>query len=142
MPIVSADLTAGFQVEISNGRQRWFADEPVDVGGSDTGPNPYEMLLGSVAACTAITLSMYAQRKAIVLDSISVRYHYEKIHADDCGFCDDDSKGFIDTVRSEIFIEGNFTEAQRERLSEVATRCPVHRTLERGIVFDDKVVVG
>jgi putative redox protein len=142
MPIITADLTTGFKVEISNGNHRWLSDEPVDLGGTGTGPNPYEMLLGSVAACTAITLSMYAQRKEIQLDSVSVRYHYEKVHADDCTFCDDDAAGFIDTVRSEIFVEGTFTEAQRLRLVEVATRCPVHKTLERGIVFDDRVVVG
>jgi putative redox protein len=142
MPTITADLTTGFKVEISNGNHRWFADEPADLGGTDSGPNPYEMLLGSVAACTAITLSMYAQRKDIRIDAISVRYHYEKVHADDCSFCDDDSSGFIDTVRSEIFVDGAFTEAQRERLAEVATRCPVHKTLERGITFDDHVVVG
>ncbi|MDH3755407.1 MAG: OsmC family protein [Acidimicrobiia bacterium] len=142
MAIVTADLTEGFAVALTNGRHTWHADEPIDLGGTDTGPNPYELLLGSVAACSAITLSMYAQRKGIDVTSISVQYHYEKVHADDCGFCDDETKGFIETVRSEVFIEGSFTDAQRTRLAEVATRCPVHKTLERGIVFDDNVYVG
>jgi putative redox protein len=100
------------------------------------------MLLGALGACTCITLAMYAQRKEIAVHSISARFTYDRIHADDCGFCDDDEQGFIDTVRTEIFIEGDFDDAQRTRLAEVATRCPVHKTLERGITFDENVVVG
>ena len=142
MATVTADLTHGFVVEVTNGRHAWSADEPIDVGGTDVGPTPYEMLLGSVASCTAITLSMYAQRKGLDLHSVSVQYHYEKVHADDCMACDDEATGFIDTVRSQIFIEGDFTDSQRKRLAEIATRCPVHKTLERGITFDDDVVVG
>lgn len=142
MPTVSADLTDGYLVRITNGQHSWLGDEPVAAGGTEAGPTPYELLLGSVAACTAITVSMYAQRKGIELDSISVQYHYEKVHADDCEICDDDASGFIDTVRSQIFIEGSFTDAQRARLAEVAVRCPVHKTLERGITFADEVVVG
>ena len=142
MNTISADLTAGYRVEISNGRHRWLADEPLEVGGSDDGPTPYQLLLGAVAACTCITLSMYAQRKEIAVSSISAQYSYDKVHADDCEFCDDEDQGFIDTVSSEIFIEGDFTDEQRERLAQIATRCPVHKTLEHGITFSDRVVVG
>ncbi len=142
MSTITADLTHGYDVEISNGRHTWRADEPPEVGGTDEGPTPYELLLGAVAACTCITLSMYAQRKEIAVTSISAQYTFDKIHADDCGFCDDEAQGFIDTVTSEIFVEGDFTEAQRTRLAEVATRCPVHKTLERGITFSDRVTVG
>jgi len=142
MNTITADLTSGYAVEISNGRHTWRADEPPDVGGTDGGPTPYELLLGSVAACTCITVSMYAQRKDIELSSISAQYSYDKVHADDCGFCDDDAHGFIDTVSSEIFIEGDFTDEQRDRLAQIATRCPVHKTLERGLTFSDRVIVG
>ncbi len=142
MPTITADLTNGFEVDITNGRHTWRADEPPDLGGADTGPNPYELLLGSLAACTTITLSMYASRKGIPVTSISAQYSYEKVHADDCAFCEDDDQGFIDTVSSEIFIEGDFDEAQRQRLAEVAVRCPVHKTLERGIRFSEAVFVG
>ncbi len=142
MATITAELTTGYLVEITNGRHTWRADEPVDAGGTDTGPNPYELLLGAVAACTCITLSMYAGRKGIAVDSISVQYNHDKVHADDCEECDDDASGFIDTVRAQLFIEGTFTDEQRARLSQVAQRCPVRKTLERGIVFGDDVYVG
>lgn len=142
MPTITADLTDGFKVDITNGDHSWRADEPLDLGGTDTGPNPYELLLGSLAACTCITLSMYAQRKGIALTSISAQYSYEKVHADDCTFCEDDDQGYIDTVSSQIFVEGDFDDATRDRLAEVARRCPVHKTLERGIRFSEEVFVG
>ena len=142
MPTITADLVDGFSVTISNDRHRWVADEPRDLGGTDTGPTPYEMLLGSLAACTSITLSMYAQRKGIVLDSISTRYHYERIHADDCASCDDDLTGWLDHVTSEIFLDGRFSEEEAERMGQIAQRCPVHKTLANGITFTERVVVG
>ncbi len=143
MTTITADLTSGTLVEIRNGRHVWYADEPLDLNGTDTGPNPYEMLLGSLAACTSITLSFYAQRKGWSLDSVSVRYEYERLHADDCVECDDDALGWLDGVRSEIFIEGTFDDEQRQRLAEVAQRCPVHKTLANGITFvREKITVG
>lgn len=142
MATITADLTSGFLVEIRNDRHVWRADEPIDVGGTDTGPTPYELLLGAVASCTAITLSMYAQRKGLDVEAISVRYTYDRIHADDCADCDDDAAGYLDHVTSEIFIDGTFDEEQRARLAQIATRCPVHRTLEAGVHFTDRVIVG
>ncbi len=142
MATIEADLKGGVRVDITNGRHTWSADEPVDLGGGDEGPNPYEMLLGALAACTCITIKFYADRKGIQLDSVSARFHYEKIHADDCAHCDEDAAGFLDSVRTEIFIEGDFTDEQRKRMEEIAKRCPVHRTLEKGIVFDEQVTVG
>ena len=139
MATITADLTTGYSVDITNGRHTWKADEPLDLGGTDTGPNPYEMMLGSLAACTAITLSMYAQRKGIALDSISAQFTYDKIHADDCAHCDDEAQGFLHNVTSEIFIDGDLDDTQRARLQEVAQRCPVHKTLAAGLVFDETV---
>ena len=142
MTTITADLSEGFQVQVTNGRHTWRADEPEKLGGTDSGPTPYELMLGALAACTAITLSMYAKRKEIRLTSISAQFTYDKIHADDCGFCEDDADGYIDTVSSQIFIEGDFTDAERDRLEQVAQRCPVHKTLERGISFSEQVFVG
>lgn len=142
MATITADLESGYQVQITNGRHVWYSDEPPEVDGSDTGPNPYELLLGALAACACITLSMYASRKGIDLSSISVQYTHERVHADDCEMCDDDATGFIDTVTSQLFIEGSFTDAERDRLAEVARRCPVHKTLEKGVVFGEEVFVG
>lgn len=142
MPTITADLAEGYKVDASNGSHVWRADEPVDLGGSDSGPNPYELMLGALAACTCISLSMYAQRKKIDLTSISAKFTYDRVHAEDCAFCDEDDKGMIDTVSSEIFIEGTFGDEQRKRLQEVAVRCPVHKTLERGVTFSEAVFVG
>ena len=142
MATITADLVDGYRVVISNGRHHWSADEPLELGGSDEGPNPYELLLGALAACTSITLSMYAKRKAIPLESISVRYEFDRVHAEDCAACDDDASGFIEQVTSEIFVEGDFSEEQRQRLEEVARRCPVHKTLDRGVHFEESVIVG
>ena len=142
MSTITADLTQGYVVEVSNGRHSWRADEPAGVGGTDTGPTPYELLLGALAACTCITLSMYCQRKQWPLDSVSTRYSFDRVHADDCERCEETATGWLDRVRSEIFVEGPFDEAQRARLAEIARRCPVHKTLDNGIHFDEDVVVG
>ena len=124
-------------VQLSNGRHEWKADEPLDVGGSDTGPNPYELLLGSLAACTCITISGYCQFKKLPLESVSASYDFSRVHAEDCKDCDMPDRGFIEKVTSTVHIEGDFDDAQRKRLAQIVTRCPVHKTLEHGIKFED-----
>ncbi len=147
MATVTAELTENYRVDLTNGVHRWRADEPHDLGGDNTGPNPYDLLLGSLAACTVITLSMYAQRKDIPVTSISASYRHEKVHVDDCEQCTDEDgsttrTGMVDRITSEIFIDGDFDEATRRRLHDVAARCPVHKTLEHGVVFDETVYAG
>ncbi len=142
MASITAELQSDYRVDITNGTHTWRADEPVDLGGDNTGPNPYDMLLGAVAACTSITLSMYAARKNIEITSLSVEYSHEKVHAEDCEQCDDSHSGMVDRVTSKIYIDGDFDEATRTRLIEIAQRCPVHKTLENGIVFDEIVYAG
>jgi putative redox protein len=139
MTIITADLTSGAAVELRNGRHVWHADEPLDVNGTDTGPTPYELLLGALGACTCITLSFYCQRKGWTLRSVSAQYTYDKIHADDCEHCDDDAYGFLHNVTAEIFIAGDFDDEQRARLTEITTKCPVHKTLAEGMVFNETV---
>ena len=95
-------------------------------------------MLEALAACTSITVGMYARRKEMAFDSISVGYEYDRVHADDCRDCD----GFLDRVRSEIFIEGDFDDAERVRLGEIAQKCPVHKTLSNGIHFEEQITVG
>lgn len=142
MASVTAELGTNFQVSITNGTHTWGADEPVDLGGDDTAPNPYDLLLGSLAACTTITLAFYAKRKGITLTSISAEYSFDRVHADDCHECDDDLSGMVDRVTSRIFIDGEFDDAMRQRLEEVAVRCPVHKTLAAGIHFEETVFAG
>jgi putative redox protein len=85
---------------------------------------------------------MYAQRKGIDLDSVSVRYSFDRVHTDDCVGCLEGAEGWLHRIQSQVFVEGRFDEEQRRRLTEIATRCPVHKTLEQGVVFVDEVFVG
>lgn len=142
MATITAELKQNLRVDITNGEHVWRADEPVDLGGDNTGPNPYDLLLGSLAACTTITLAYYAQHKGITLSSVSAEYSFDRVHADDCEQCDDEHSGMIDRISSRIFIDGDFDEATRKRLEEVAVRCPVHKTLAAGVVFDETVFAG
>ncbi len=137
MAQITAKLTSGMAVQMSNGRHVWNADEPLEAGGTDTAPNPYELLLGSLAACTCITISWYCQHKQIPLKSVSTTYDFSRVHADDCKDCDIPDKGFIEKITSNVHIEGDFDEAQRKRLAQIAQRCPIHKTLAHGIKFED-----
>ena len=104
------------------------ADEPAAVGGADSGPTPYELLLAGLGACTAITVRMYADRKGWPLRHITVRLRHERIHARDCADCETRA-GQLDHIERELEFDGELTGEQRARLLEMAERCPVHRTL-------------
>lgn len=110
------------------GGHRVTADEPVSLGGQDTGPTPYELLLGSLGACTAITLRMYAGRKEWDLQGVDVSLSHERIHAEDCD-CETDRVGLLDKIDRHVTLRGNLDAAQRKRLMQIADKCPVHRTL-------------
>jgi uncharacterized OsmC-like protein len=139
MPRITATLSEGTVVTMSNGRHRWRADEPIDKGGTDTGPTPYELLLGSLAACTAITLSLYGKHKGIDLETVEAEYAYDRVHADDCRDCEEETTGFIDRVSSTVRIRGTLDDAQRARLAQIVSRCPVHKTLEKSVHVVDTV---
>jgi len=117
-----------FQQEITAGRHRFRADEPVAVGGADSGPGPYDLLLAALGACTAMTLRLYAERKALPLERVIVRLSQAKIHATDCENCET-KEGMIDRIVRSITLHGELDAEQRGRLLEIADKCPVHRTL-------------
>jgi uncharacterized OsmC-like protein/alpha-beta hydrolase superfamily lysophospholipase len=117
-----------FQQEITVGRHRFLADEPVAVGGADSGPGPYDLLLAALGACTAMTLRLYAERKALPLERVTVRLSQAKIHATDCENCET-KEGMIDRIVRFITLHGELDADQRGRLMEIADKCPVHRTL-------------
>jgi len=121
-----------FQQEISVGPHRFLADEPVAAGGLDSGPGPYDLLLAGLGACTAMTVRLYAERKALPLDRVSVALTHEKIHAADCENCET-KEGMIDRIDRAITFTGNLGAEQRQRLLEIADKCPVHRTLSSEI---------
>jgi putative redox protein len=141
MARVTAQLRSGTQATISARQFQWLADEPVAVGGTDEGPDPYELLLGALAACITITLRLYADHKGIPLDGVDVTLEFDRVHADDCLECDDPEGGMLDRIQTEVTIFGSFDEAQRTRLARVAERCPVHKTLARRVHIFDSVSV-
>jgi uncharacterized OsmC-like protein/fermentation-respiration switch protein FrsA (DUF1100 family) len=116
------------QQEIIVGRHRLLADEPTAVGGLDSGPNPYDLLLAALGACTAMTLRLYAERKDLPLARASVALKHTRIHAADCANCET-KEGMIDRIDRMITLEGALDAAQRAKLLEIADKCPVHRTL-------------
>lgn len=118
-----------FAQTIAVGQHYLRADEPPRVGGGDTGPTPYGLLLAGLGACTSMTLRMYANRKSLPLERVVVRLHHDKIHAEDCAACETQN-GKIDRIERTIELSGNLDDATRQRLLEIADKCPVHRTLE------------
>lgn len=142
MARITAELKSGTVVTLSNGRHSWTADEPPAAGGTDAGPTPYEILLGALAACTCITLALYCRHKGIDLKGVTAWYEHDRIHADDCEDCEQKAAGFIDRITSRVKIEGSFTDAQRQRLAQIVSRCPVHKTLESGVKIIDQVEFG
>jgi len=126
--VVAETRESKFQQSVTIGPHHFLADEPVAAGGLDSGPSPYEWLLAGLGACTAMTLRLYAERKALPLDQVSVRLAHSKIHATDCAECET-KEGMLDRIDRVITLAGRLDEAQRARLLEIADKCPVHRTL-------------
>jgi uncharacterized OsmC-like protein len=114
------------------------ADEPADLGGTDAGPTPYDYLLVALGSCTSITVRMYADRKGWPLESITVRLEHGRIHAKDCEECETKS-GRIDRIELELELEGPLDAEQRERLREIADRCPVHQTLDSETLIETRM---
>ncbi|MEZ5333022.1 MAG: OsmC family protein [Thermoanaerobaculia bacterium] len=117
-----------YRTELSTGRHEWLADEPVEAGGEDWGPNPYDLLLAALGTCKAITVRMYADRKAWPLEEVVLELSHSRIHVKDCADCEA-ADGRVDEIRVELELVGALTDEQRSRLVEIAGRCPVHRTL-------------
>ena len=123
-----------FQQRITAGKHHLQADEPVASGGLDSGLDPYSLLLSALGACTSMTLRLYAERKQLPLGRVSVHLRHSKIHAADCAECETKT-GRLDRIDREIVLRGNFDDAQRKRLLEIADMCPVHRTLTSEVLI-------
>ncbi|MGO3183168.1 MAG: bifunctional alpha/beta hydrolase/OsmC family protein [Aequorivita sp.] len=124
----SLDSDENFTTDLKVGDHYLIADEPTSFGGNNFGPSPYEFLSAGLAACTAMTIQMYAKRKKWEVENVSVHINYSKDHAVDCEHCEEDSAK-IDTFNREIRLKGNLTDDQKKRLLEIADKCPVHKTL-------------
>ncbi|MEV6903113.1 OsmC family protein [Amycolatopsis sp. NPDC051372] len=137
--VVSETGEGRFTQHVTAGSFELVVDEPKSVGGDGSGPTPYDLLLGALGSCTAITLRMYADRKNIPLANVSVRLRHDRIHARDCERCETEV-GMISRITREIELEGDLDDEQRARLLEIAEKCPVHRTLEHEIDVRTKLV--
>jgi putative redox protein len=125
---VTGRAVDGFLSPVNANGHELLADEPEAHGGSDQGPTPYDFLAAALGSCTVMTLNMYARRKDWPLEKVEVSLTHDRIHAKDCEDCES-GDGQVHVLNREIRIEGNLDEAQRQRLREIADRCPVHRTL-------------
>jgi uncharacterized OsmC-like protein/fermentation-respiration switch protein FrsA (DUF1100 family) len=126
--VVRETRNSKFQQTITTGPHRLLADEPVAAGGEDTGPGPYDFLLAGLGACTSMTMRMYADRKSLPLERVTVTLKHQKIHAEDCAECETKA-GMLDQIDRVIAMEGALDAEQRKKLMEIADKCPVHRTL-------------
>ena len=123
---------SGFRVEIEASGHTLVSDEPLEVGGTNTGATPYDLVLAALGACTAMTLRMYADRKQWPLEGVVVRLHHGRSHAADEQQCEDRPVR-LDHIERTLELTGPLTDEQRVRLAEIAERCPVHRTLDAGV---------
>jgi len=122
----------GFLQEIDSGKYHLQADEPEEAGGHGAAPGPYEYLLIALGTCTSMTVGLYARRKQIPLQSITVFLSHARIHAQDCEACET-RQGLLDRIDVRIELTGPLTPEQHAKLMEIAGKCPVHRTLDSEI---------
>ncbi|WP_022728676.1 bifunctional alpha/beta hydrolase/OsmC family protein [Fodinicurvata sediminis] len=132
---VSEASTSGFRQDVVvDGRYQLTADEPASHGGTEAGPSPYQFLSTGLGACTAMTIRMYARHKDWPLSHVSVDVSHDKRHAEDCAECET-REGKVDVFRRRVWLEGDLSDEQRQRLLEIADKCPVHRTLHSSSVI-------
>jgi uncharacterized OsmC-like protein len=124
--------SSGFLQEATSGRHRFQVDEPSTLGGSDRAPTPYDYLLAALGSCTSMTVGLYARGKKWPLKQVTVSLWHTRVHAQDCADCET-KQGILDRIEIQIDLEGELTQAQRDKLLEIAGKCPVHRTLKSEI---------
>jgi len=125
--VVEENGKGRYQQAVTVGQHQLIADEPVSVGGADAGPAPFDLIMAGLGACTSMTLRMYAERKGLALSHVSVALSHEKIEVDGVS---------RDCIERTITIEGDLTADQRQRLLEIAKKCPVHRALSQSLVIE------
>jgi putative redox protein len=130
--VVAEAAHDGLTQFLLDGRHTLSADEPVESGGGDTGPSPYELLLMSLGACTSITVRLFARRRNWPVERVIVRLRHSRVHATDCVRCEDKAS-LLDHIDVEVELVGALSDAQRAQLKSIAEKCPVHRTLSSPI---------
>jgi uncharacterized OsmC-like protein len=127
------------QQQIIVNNHAFIADEPEDVGGDGLGPTPYDLLLGALGACTSMTLHLYARRKQWPLKAVEVWLTHDRVYADDCN-AEIDGVGKdarLDRITREFVLTGDLSDEQRARLTEIAKKCPVHKTVSLPVQIVD-----
>jgi putative redox protein len=141
---VKLALKEGFRAQITAGAHTIIADEPEGAGGANEGPSPYELLLAALGACTAMTLKMYVERKKLPVTDVEVLLSFDRIHIDDCESCvkgERLNEQEVQHISRLIYVTGDVTEEQKERLLYIAGRCPVHITLHSAPHVEDALIV-
>ena len=123
----------GFYQEITSGRHRLVADEPIAAGGTDLGPGPYDLMLAALGSCMSMTIALYARAKQWPLETVVIRLRHSRVYAKDCAECVIRDDTLLDRIDTEVKLTGPLTAEQERKLMEVAHRCPVHRTLKSEI---------
>jgi uncharacterized OsmC-like protein len=136
--VVVRGTARDFSQEIVSGKHHLRADEPVDAGGGDAAPGPYDYLLIALGACTSMSIGFYARRKKLPLENITVSLWHSRIYAKDCEECET-REGMLDRIEMEIKLTGALTAEQQAKLIEIAGKCPVHRTLTSEINIRTRV---
>jgi len=139
MVTVTVRSLSGLKAQIQAAGHTIIADEPESAGGEDEGPDPYSLLLSALGACTSMTLQLYARQKAWPLEEVEVVLIHNKQYAQDCQDCET-KVGKVDEIRRRIHLKGDLSEEQRQRLLEIAAKCPIHRTLMGEIKVRDTLV--
>ena len=130
--VVVKGAAKNFLQEITVGKHRLQADEPISAGGGESAPDPYDYLLVALGACTSMTVGWYARQKKIPLEDITVSLHHSRIYARDCADCET-KDGMLDRIDLNVRLAGPISPEQQAKLMEVAGKCPVHRTLKSEI---------
>lgn len=138
MSEVTVVSLSNLQNEVRYGEGRSLViDEPEGLGGDGAGPDPYTLLLSALGGCISMTVTLYARRKGWPLERVTVRLRQQRIHARDCAECVQNTEGYVHRIERSVTVEGDLTDEQRERLQEIAHKCPVHKTLTSEIVVAD-----
>jgi putative redox protein len=137
--VIVRGAAAGFAQEITAGSHQMRVDEPASVGGTDSGPTPYDLLLAALGSCTSMTIALYARRKQWALNNVTIRLRHSRVHAEDCAACETrDAK--LTIIDREIELDGSLDDSQRARLLAIANRCPVHLTLGSRIEVNTRLL--
>lgn len=128
--VVAENGKGRYQQAVTVGQHQLLADEPVDVGGADAGPAPFDFVMAGLGACTSMTLRMYAERREFPLTHVSVSLSYDRVTVDGVA---------RDHIQRTITLEGELSDEQRQRLLEIANKCPVHRALSQSLLIDSAI---